>query len=142
MKIIESQLSKHIVKSDKIRLGEIHFFNHLAIIEFNEGVHVNLNNVDQIHKKLSSFYGESRPFGVIANRVNSYSIDLLDVSYIKKIMNNLCAYSIISHNSASAMNADIENKFCSSEKIHFKNIHEGVLFVYSKVKSKTLLSLN
>lgn len=142
MKIIESDFSQHIVKSDKLPLGDIHFFNHIAVIEFNEGVHIDINNISEILKKLISYFGISRPFGIIANRVNSYSINLLDINSFKEKMNNLCAYGVVSHNSASAMNAEIESKFCSRENIHFKNINSGVNFVYRRVKNKISVSLN
>jgi hypothetical protein len=142
MKIIESEFSQHILKSEKISLGDIHFFNHIAVIEFSEGVHIDIHNVSEIFKKLISHFGISRPFGIIANRVNSYSINLLDINSFKEIMNNLCAYGVVSHNSASAMNAEIESNFCSRENIHFKNISDGVNFVYSRVKTKISVSLN
>ncbi|MCL5128404.1 MULTISPECIES: hypothetical protein [unclassified Algibacter] len=142
MKTIESEFSKHIVKSEQMPLGDIHFFNHIAIIEFKEGVHVDIYNVSGIYKELLSFYGISRPFGIIANRVNSYSINLLDISSFKKIMKNLCAYSVVSHNLASAMNAKIESNFCSPENIHFEDINEAVNYVFSKVKTNVSISLN
>ena len=142
MKIIESKFSQHILKSQKMPLGNIYFFNHIAVIEFNEGVHIDIHNVSEIFKKLISYFGISRPFGIIANRVNSYSINLLDINRFKEIMINLCSYGVVSHNSASAMNADIESNFCSRENIHFKNINDGVNFVYSRVKTKISVSLN
>ena len=104
-------------------------------------MHIDINNVSQIHKKLSSFYGPSRPFGILANRVNSYSIDLLDLNSFKQIMDNLCAYGIISHNLASAMNADIESKFCSRENIHFGGGHDGELLA-GKTEQLHLAELN
>jgi len=142
MKITESEFSQHIKKTEKLTLGELHFFKHIAVVEFNEGVHVDIHNISEIFKKLISYFGISEPFGLVANRVNSYSINLLDVGSFKEIMNNQCIYGVVSHNKASAMNAEIESNFCSRDNIHFKNIGDGLNFVYNKVKNKISISLN
>ncbi|MDN3666905.1 hypothetical protein ACFFU1_08305 [Algibacter miyuki] len=142
MKIIDSEFSHHIVKSVHEKLGDIYFFNHIAVIEFNEGVHVDVSNTTDIIEKLTLFFGMSRPFGVIANRINSYSINLLDIIKIQDKVKNLSAYSVVSHNAAGYMNAEIESNFCSRDNIHFDNINEAINFVYSKVKSKIQISLN
>ena len=42
MKIDESDFSSHIVKSIQKELGSIFFFNHIAVIEFNEGAHIDI----------------------------------------------------------------------------------------------------
>lgn len=142
MKITDSEFSKHIISSKQIKLGDIYFFTHIAVIEFNDGVHIDINNFSAIFEKLVEFFGISKPFGVISNRINSYSINLLHMNTFKEQMNNLCAYAVISHNSASAMNAEIESNFCSSENIHFHKLNQGVNFVYNKVQSQILISLN
>ncbi|NMH85889.1 hypothetical protein [Flavivirga algicola] len=142
MKIIESDFSSHILKSVEKKLGNIFFFHHIAVVEFNEGVHIDINNSSEIFEELKSYFGESRPFGVIANRINSYSVKLLDADLFRQQVKNLCAYAVVGHNPASKMNAEIENGFCISENINYDTIHEALNNVYSKVKSDILFSLN
>lgn len=142
MKIIESDLSNHIKKSVEKELANIHFFTHIAVIEFNEGVHVNIKNSREIFDELKSYFGISRPFGVVANRINSYSVKLIDTPLFRDEAKNLRAYAVVGHNTAGRMNAEIENGFCISEKINYDNIYEAINDVYIKVKNDILFSLN
>ncbi len=142
MKIAESDFASHIVKSVHNKLGNIFFFNHIAVIEFNEGVHIDINNSSEIFEELTNFFGNSRPFGVVANRINSYSVKLLDAELFRKKVKNLCYYAVVGHNTASKMNAEIENRFCKSQKISYDSIHEAMNTIYGKVKKDILLSLH
>ncbi|MDD7886180.1 hypothetical protein [Flavivirga sp. 57AJ16] len=142
MKIIESEISNHIQKVKKKELGTIFFFNHIAVVEFNEGVHIDINNAISFFDEFKSYFGESRPFGVIANRIYSYSVKLMDADLFRNQANNLCAYGVVGHNPASKMNAKIENNFCISEKIDYDTLYEAINSVYSKVKSQIIATLN
>ncbi len=143
MKIVESDFSSHIVKSVKKELGNIFFFKHIAVIEFHEGVHIDIENSSKIFDELISYFGRSRPFGIIANRTNSYSVKLLDADLFRRKISKLCYYAVVGHNKASKMNAEIEDQFfCTANKICFDSIHDAMNNVYSKVKNDILLSLH
>ncbi|NMH85890.1 hypothetical protein [Flavivirga algicola] len=142
MKIAESDFASHIVKSVHNKLGNIFFFNHIAVIEFSEGVHIDINNSSEIFEELTNFFGNSRPFGVVANRINSYSVKLLDAELFREKVKNLCYYAVVGHNTASKMNAEIENRFCKSQKISYDSIHEAMNIIYGKVKKDILHSLH
>lgn len=142
MKINKSNLSNHVLKTVNNHLGDIYFFNHIAVIEFNEGVHIDINTSENLFIELSKYFGNSRPFGVVANRVNSYSVKLMDVDLFRKKSKNLCAYGVVGYNQAGKMNAEIENSFCKASKINFDNLYEALDTVYNKVKKQILVSLN
>ncbi|WP_203257053.1 hypothetical protein [Hyunsoonleella ulvae] len=142
MKIIESDFSNQIVKFVQNKLGNIFFFNHIAVVELNEGIHFNINNAPLILEELKSYFGDTKPFGVIANRVNSYSVDLLDTPKYRNEIKNLKSYGVVGHDAASKMNATIENDFCMSEKVDYDTIYDAINHVYNKVKNSKLFSLN
>lgn len=142
MKIIESNVSNQIIKSVQKKIGSIFFFNDIAVVEFNEGVHIDINNSGEIFNEINSYFGPDRHFGVIANRINSYSVNLLDAELFRAKVKNLSAYAIVSYNSAGQMNAEIESRFCLSENIIYNSIHEALNSVYNKVKNSTLNYLN
>lgn len=142
MKITESNVSNQIVKSVQKKLGCIFFFNDIAVVEFNEGVHIDINNSSEIFNEINSYFGPDKPFGVIANRINSYSVNLLDAELFRAKVKNLSAYAIVSYNLAGRMNAEIESKFCLSENIIYSSIHEALSTVYNKVKNSTFRYLN
>ena len=141
MKIKESVFSNQIIKFVENKLGTIFFFNHIAVVELKEGVHFDINNSSLIIDELKSYFG-SRPYGVIANRINSYSVNLIDTPLFREHAKNLCAYAVVGHNLAGKMNAKFENRFCLSEKIDYDTIPEAVNKVYSKLKNSSFFSLN
>ncbi|KJD34520.1 hypothetical protein PK35_01645 [Tamlana nanhaiensis] len=140
MRIIDSDLRKHVLKTIKNELGYMHFLNQIAVIEFNEGVHVELNNTQSLFTELKTFFGINKPFGVVANRVNSYSVKLLDIPAFRSQVDNLSAYAVVGHDPAGIMNAAIESNFCLSDDIGYDNIYEAVDSVNNKVKKRTLAS--
>ena len=142
MKLIESEISNHILKIKEKELGTIFFFNHIAVVEFNEGVHIDINNSIDFFDEFKSYFGESRPFGVIANRIYSYSVKLMDTELFRNQAKNLCAYGVVGHNPASKMNARVENTFCISEKIDYDTLYEAINSVYNKVKKRIISTLN
>jgi len=105
-------------------------------------LHVDLNSGRQIIHDLMNYFGNTKPFGLIANRVNSYSIALLETMEVKSIFPNMVAYGVVSHNEAGRMNAIIESNFCASKDISFDNLYEGLEAVYLRVRHQLNLSLN
>jgi len=134
MKIVNSDFADQILFFVHNQLGKIFFFNHVAVVELDEGIHFNINNADIIINELKKYFAE-RPFGVIANRINSYSVDLLDTPRYKEKVKNLKAYGVVGHNLAAKMNAEIENDFCEAAKVDFEDLNEAVYKVYEKVKN-------
>jgi hypothetical protein len=142
MTIIDSNVGSQILKQEQSEAGILHFFNHIAVVEFYEGLHVDLISGRKIINDLMNYFGTTKPFGLIANRVNSYSISLLETTEVKSIFPNMVAYGVVSHNEAGRMNALIESSFCSSKDISFDNLYEGLDAVYSRVINKLTTSLN
>ncbi|OUS00831.1 hypothetical protein A9Q86_08745 [Flavobacteriales bacterium 33_180_T64] len=141
MTILETNVASQIVKQEQCQAGTLHFFNHIAVVEFNEGIHADLNSGKKMIQNIIDYFGKSKPFGIVANRINSYSIALLETAEVRSILPNLIAYGIVSHNEAGRMNAEIESQFCASENISFDNLQEGLDTVYKRVKNKLSLSL-
>lgn len=142
MTITKSNVASHIVKQTKSDVGSTHFFNHIAVMEFNEGVHIDLISFGKTINDITTYFGNNKPFGLIANRVNSYSVDLLDINKVYPLLPNMAAYGIITHNEAGRMNAIIESNFCKSKDICFENLYEGLDTVYQKVKQRIKVTLN
>ena len=142
MTILDSNVASQIVKQEQSDAGMLHFFNHIAVVEFNEGLHVDLSSARQTIHDLMSYFGNSKPFGLIANRVNSYSISMLETPEVKSIFPNLVAYGVVSHNEAGRMNALVESSFCDNKNITYDNIYEALDTVYKRVKDKITISLN
>jgi len=142
MTIANSNVASQIIKQEETEVGTLHFFNHIAVVEFNEGIHADLNSGRHMVHALLDYFGNSKPFGIVANRVNSYSIALLETVEVRSIFPNLMAYGIVSHDRAGRMNAEIESQFCTSNNISFNNLYEGLDAVFKKVVDNFTVSFN
>lgn len=142
MSITESNLASHIIKQTQSDIGSIHFFDHMAVIEFNEGSHIDITSARPALHSIIEFFGYTKPFGLVTNKVNSYSVSLLDIKDFRQAVPNLLAYGIVSYNNAGRMNAEIESSFCEWNDICFENLYEGLDTVYNRVKAKATISLN
>ena len=138
MKITDSKFSDQIIKCIENPLGNIYFFNHVAVVEMHEGVHFDIQKAPLIITDLTSYFGHSQPYGVVANRINSYSVDLLDTHLYREQAKNLYAYGVVGHDLAGKMNAELENDFCISDKVDYENLHDAIFNVYNKVKNSGL----
>jgi hypothetical protein len=141
MKISESKFSNQIIKFVENSLGKIFFFNHIAVLEIHDGVHIDIKNAPLIINELTLYFGQTHPFGVIANRINSYSVNLLDTERYREQAKNLYAYGVVGHDLAGRMNAELENDFCISDKVDYNNLNEAIFNVYNKVKNSGLFYL-
>lgn len=142
MNIGNTELAPKIIKQTYSDIGNVHFFNHIAVIEFNEGSHVDIISGRKILTDIISYFGNSKIFGVIANRTNSYSVSTLDIKDVRQALPNLAAYGIVSYNEAGRMSAKIESTFCKRQDICFSDLYEGLDTVYQRVKDRMNVSLN
>lgn len=141
MKLLETDFVNQIIKTVENKMGDVYFFENIAVVELREGVHFDMNNSATIINELESYFGNTKPYGIVANRINSYSINLMDAPHFRTQAKNLKAYGVVGHDLASKMNAEIENGFCVSEKIDYNTITEAIKTVSEKVKS-SMFSLN
>ncbi len=134
MKLVESNFASQIEKTVENKLGFIFFIEDIAIVELHEGIHFDMNNSYTVIDEFIAYFGSTKPYGVIANRANSYSVNLLHAPFFKTQAKNVLAYGVVGHNMASRMNAEIENGFCTSEKVDYNSISEAIKTVSEKVK--------
>ena len=135
MKVLESNLKNHVIKSVSHDIGDVYFFNHFAIIEFGDGQHVTLEGSTGLLDHIKNYFGESRSFGVISNRVNSYSMQPMDVARAKEQFPNLAGYGVVANTSPGRLSAHIEDTFCTTQNIKFNNLYEAVETINSRVKA-------
>jgi hypothetical protein len=63
-------------KKVTLDIGDIYLLDSFCIAEFKEGVHIGIEECEDITIALVDHYGENLKIGFISNRVTSFSIDL------------------------------------------------------------------
>lgn len=128
MIITNSKLKNKNCIRVKVELGTIYLFDNYVITNFNEGVDINYDNFYDAGMIIKDhFFG--RPFGYIANRQNSYSINLNDARVFNQEFPNLKAYAVVVYNTLTERVFEIENHFFETQRNHFKGLESAVDWV-------------
>lgn len=109
-------------------LGEVYLFDNYIITNFNEGVDIDYANFNEVRDIIKNHF-EERPFGFIADRKNSYSINLNDANRFNNSFPNLKAYAIVVYNSLTERVFEIENRFFTFNRQAFKSIEDAIDWV-------------
>ena len=112
----------------KTEIGTLYLFENYVITNFNEGVDISYANFYETGLVIRNHFN-NRPFGYIANRQNSYSINLNDATIFNKAFPNLKAYAIVTYNTLTEKVFEIENHFFTSKRQAFQNINDAIDWV-------------
>lgn len=111
-----------------LKIGKVFLYEDYIITEFDEGVDVNFKNFNEISKIIEENF-ENRAFGFIANRVNSYSINLKDAKLFNEKFNNAIAYAIVAYSDLTKRIIEIENHFFKFNKQVFTTTDDAIAWV-------------
>jgi len=98
-------------------------------------VDINFDNFNEVTEIIKKQF-DDKPFGFIANRLNSYSINLTDASTFNSNFPNLKAYAIVVYNSLTQRVFEIENHFFKFNRQAFKSIEQAIEWVEDTLHKK------
>ncbi|WGD34371.1 hypothetical protein [Olleya sp. YS] len=137
MNIIDSDIFNYVIKRQTFSLGELYFFENLVVAQVNEGMHVGIDTAQDCFKAIYDFFGNDKSFGYISNRINKYSIEVLDYPKHSTLFPNLKMYGVIGYSHFTEMSIDIERQFCKMPFIEFENINEAYTYTNKYILSKS-----
>jgi len=135
MTVKESTLANQVNKVVSIQIGDLYFFNDIVISEIKDGIHVTFENAQEFIKEIKDYFEPPKPFGLISNMVNSYSVNLPDSTKFREQLNNLSAYVMVSHNAAGKLNVEIASNFCQAKDVDFEDLYEAFNWVSEQAKT-------
>ena len=124
---------KSLEKKD-FDIGSIYVANQYVITNFFEGVDINYTNFEDVGNFIKSYF-KGRSFGYIANRENSYSINLNDADIFNNSFANLKAYAVVAHNPLTEMVFEIEEHFFTFNRKSFRNLDDAINWVENTLSS-------
>lgn len=120
MSITESPLFQKVKSFKTIDLGNLFFFENYLVVEFNEGVEINYNNFEAVRILIRNHFGDAN-FGLISNRINSYSIVITDAPLFNQCQ-SLKAYATVTYNLFAEKIFNVENYFFKFNKQNFNSL--------------------
>jgi hypothetical protein len=122
MIVVNSLLYNDLIKHHTFEVGETYFFENFTLMEIYEGVNLTFENLHEFFKLIKKYYGKNNPFGIIANRINSYSLNILDIEKFENKLKNLSAFAVVTYSNSSMKGLDYENNFFKIDRKHFNSI--------------------
>ena len=129
MKIQNSNYLKDVIEVFPCNIGKVFFYKDLAIVEAKQGMHVCYENTKDLAIKIKDFFG-SRKFGLISNRINDYSVEILDYERFYNYLPNLVAHGITYYNSQTSFNVELEKNYIGVPLFSNNNLK----YVFENVK--------
>jgi hypothetical protein len=116
--------------------GKVEVHSNYVIAVMKEGVTIRPEfNKDLVG--LVNQYFKNRPFGYIAHRINSYSVDPSTYIETSKI-NNLVAFAVVTKNSINITNTELEKIFLKKPLDHFDELDEAIDWVNDVVANVSM----
>lgn len=129
--VLDSPLSKNVQATYCLDIGDFHFFNNFIIAEFKQGAYVSFEDFSEIYDLCEEFY-DSKPYGFISNRVNSFSVNLLDIIKHREKTKSLSAYAVVTYKQNTKRMLAIEDHYFNSKRMRFNSLIEATNWVIAK----------
>lgn len=140
MSIQETTLYQNVKSHKSIHLGHLFFFENFLVAEFNEGVEINYKNFDAARQLIKDYFGNEN-FGLISNRINSYSIVITDAPLFNQC-DTLKAYATVSYSLFAEKVFHVENYFFKFNKQNFNSLTDAKVWVEDTLTIQSKPSLD
>jgi hypothetical protein len=136
MSIVDSPCYTKLVYKKTIALGDLYFFKNFLVCEFIEGLDINFDNFGETKTEIDKHFG-TQDFGLIGNRLQSYSITLTDAPLFNDTFKNLKAYATVTYTDMASKVSEIENYFFSFNKQDFNDLEDAIQWVKHNLEETT-----
>jgi len=109
--------------------GKFYMCDVFCLSEINEGLHVGLEEIQNIFIVLLEHYGEDLKIGYISNRINHYSIDTTLWTKLNNDYKILVAEAIVFYDDLNYYNASIEKKLSTYSVKRCSTLFEAINYM-------------
>lgn len=132
---VENSVLKSAIQ-DRVQLlnGTVFFFENFFVTEMDEGSNVDFSNSQDLITAVADHFMDGRPYGMICNRINSFSINLMDAEKFNQVSNGMVAKAVVTYSENAEKALEIENHFCMfPNKKEFKSVLEAEAWMEQQV---------
>lgn len=141
MLVSESNIEYQLEDVYILKIGTFYLFKDFLISEFNEGVTVDWESVQEILQIAESYYGIDSNIAYISNRVHNYSLVPQDWLKFFKARKFIDIMAVVSYTSRERSNILLEKMFFKNRIRKFYNLNEAVAWAVTnqrKNKDKSI----
>jgi hypothetical protein len=127
-------------KKVTIPIGDFYFLDAFCIAEIKEGVHIGIEECQEIIIALVDYYGENLKIGFISNRINSFSIDLRQWIKFNIDYDFIMATAIVCYNNLNFNIATIEKELSYYSTKRCYTLNEAIKWMTNLKEFKNMSS--
>lgn len=116
-----------------LKSGKYYFYDDYLISEIGEGVTVGKESILQILNLVNEHFGTDKPYGVVSNRLNSYSIDLSELIPIANKFGRFIANAVVAYADVALNNFEIEKRLLRLNGQSFFSLNDAIEWVKAEV---------
>ena len=129
--------SNGLKKECQLDIGTFYFYDTFLIGEFKEGILVTIENFKKIHN-IALEHFKNKPYGYISNRINSYTINVINFINHEEIFEKLVAYAIVSYSNITTSTVNYENYYFNTHRKQFEHLNDATVWVEDEVRNYNL----
>lgn len=127
MRLINLEIHHLVIETHKLKIGTFYFLDNIVIAEINEGVHLDFKSSEDFFKAAHAFFGTTKPFGYISNRINKFSVSPVDFANYSLKLENIKSFCAITYNNYyDNMNIEIEKRFYTKPFYSTTTINDAI----------------
>jgi len=117
-----------------LKFGDLYFYDTFFIVEMKEGMVIKKEHVAHIQDLVHIHFGYDIPYGMISNRINSYSADLVDLRSVVEDVKFLVANAVVFYDKSLFESIDLENVMLKLNGTVFFNLNDAIKWTKQKVE--------
>ena len=139
MNIVESRYLNLQHQKHSLAFGNFYFFEKFIISEIAEGCVFDWSKAEKLLELATTYYGENlKNLVLISNRVNSYSLKLVDLLKFNKIRGILDFFIIVPYNDIQSNNIMLEKLFTTLDVKRDRDLEGAIIMALYRTKKAAI----
>ncbi|TJY34679.1 hypothetical protein [Pontimicrobium aquaticum] len=114
--------------------GDLYFYENFIISEISEGSVIGESQFMEAMNLTNDYFGVEKPYGLISNKVNSYSINLPELIPIARKFGNLRLNAVVLYSGIGYENFEIEKRLLKFKGEVFFNLDQAIDWITKELQ--------
>ncbi|OIQ29072.1 MAG: hypothetical protein BM564_07635 [Bacteroidetes bacterium MedPE-SWsnd-G2] len=133
MKLSDSNLITSNTEIYSLSVGDLYILENVVVFEGVEGFKSDGKNLGELTQIVDYHFGKDKIYGFIANRINTYSLNVPNVVKIMDTYPNLKVYSAVFYDQITKRNLEFEKHFHNVTISLFNDVEKAISWTLKNI---------
>ena len=115
--------------------GDLYFYDNFVISQIGEGVILGKPELIEAMVLMKDYFGTEKPYGLISDRVNSYSINLPELIPIARQFGKLTVNAVVVYSNIGYGNFEIEKRLLKFKGQIFFDLNQAIDWTKKEIQN-------